>query len=66
MQLELEHHLILDERETLAHKLDECERRYLSIEDECRSLQETVGRERKLSGKTDVETLIELLLEIST
>ena len=42
MQLELDHHLLLDERDTLAHKLDECQRKCISIEDECRSLQETV------------------------
>lgn len=41
-QLELDHHLLLDERDVLAHKLDECQRKYLSIEDEYRSLQETV------------------------
>ena len=42
MQVELDHQLMLDERDTLAHKLDECQRRCSSIEDECRSLQETV------------------------
>lgn len=64
MQLEFEHHLILDERDTLAHKLDECERKCSAIEDECRSLQETVRR-RSFNGETK-EMTIEFLLEIST
>ncbi len=42
IQLELDHHLLLDERDILSHKLDECQRKYISIEDEYRSLQETV------------------------
>jgi len=55
MQLEFEHHLILDERDTLAHKLDECERRCVSIEDECRSLQETkYQHEKELNDAHDL------------
>ena len=44
IQLELDHHLLVDERDTLVHKFNECQRQCTSIEDEYRSLQETVDR----------------------
>ncbi|CAF1450293.1 unnamed protein product, partial [Adineta ricciae] len=47
LQLELDHHLLLEERDTLAHKLDECHRKYVAIEDEYRSLQETKFQNEK-------------------
>ncbi|CAF3389320.1 unnamed protein product [Rotaria socialis] len=40
LQLELDHHLLLEEHDTLTHKLDECQRKCIIIEDECRSLQD--------------------------
>lgn len=46
MQLEFDHHLLIEERDILAHKFDECQRKYISIEDEYRSLQETVNKSR--------------------
>ncbi|CAF0763765.1 unnamed protein product [Adineta steineri] len=55
IQLELDHHLLLDERDTLAHKLDECQRKYISIEDEYRSLQATkFQNEKELNDAHDL------------
>lgn len=44
MQFELDHHLLLEEHDTLTHKLDECQRKCIAIEDEYRSLQDQVKR----------------------
>ncbi|CAF0747785.1 unnamed protein product [Rotaria sp. Silwood1] len=55
IQLELDHHLLLDEYDTIVHKLDECQRKYVSIEDECRSLQDMkFQNEKELNDAHDL------------
>ncbi|CAF0984560.1 unnamed protein product [Rotaria sordida] len=55
IQLELDHHLLLDEHDTLVHKLDEYQRKYISIEDECRSLQDMkFQNEKELNDAHDL------------
>ncbi|CAF2853263.1 unnamed protein product [Rotaria sp. Silwood2] len=55
IQLQLDHHLLLDEHDTIVHKLDECQRKYISIEDECRSLQDMkFQNEKELNDAHDL------------
>lgn len=64
VQLEFDHHLLMEERDISSHKIDEYQRKYILIENEYRSLQETKFQiEKELN---DAHELIHRLSQYNT